>query len=425
MKTHGRGQQAARSHTPWGPWGTHSEAPHRAVRPFCTLVGMWTLLHTLDLEPETPEGETGQSSLSHCRKTRPGVGGGRGCFSRGVRTYLSPESLGSHPGHCPHPSQQPVQDRKLLTPPPPTPRPPEFAEKASEAAGLGIRSPRYRPPAVRAGPSALRCPPRGPVCWEPAGQAWAPPPVPAPPRQGWASGLLLSDGVTGIGGPAREALSTDGGPRAGACSLFLSLPSEMAAPLLCNSQATQTGTANQSTRSRLEATEVGFKHRVSVTPQSARPKLEEAAASPPPASGSRQNVPPASNGTDGLPVTPAGRSRAGGCHGRPSTRCAPGSTRPEAGLWQTRGHAGGGPVKTRGICCQRTSTHLGGSQAHPPAPRGPQARPPPALTATAFSDCTMIQWISSNSLPVTSLPRVLSKYSRRLLTVHLPPWMWL
>lgn len=48
-----------------------------------------------------------------------------------------------------------------------------------------------------------------------------------------------------------------------------------------------------------------------------------------------------------------------------------------------------------------------------------------ALTATAFRDCTMIQWISSNNLLVTSFPRVLSRYRRKLLTVHLPPWIWL
>lgn len=47
------------------------------------------------------------------------------------------------------------------------------------------------------------------------------------------------------------------------------------------------------------------------------------------------------------------------------------------------------------------------------------------LTATAFSDCTTIQWIWSNSRLVTSFPLVLSRYKRRLLTVHFPPWTWL
>lgn len=50
---------------------------------------------------------------------------------------------------------------------------------------------------------------------------------------------------------------------------------------------------------------------------------------------------------------------------------------------------------------------------------------PQPLTATAFNDCTTIQWIWSKSRLVTSFPLVLSRYRRRLLTVHLPPCTWL
>ena len=188
----------------------------------------------LDLEPKTPEGDTGQSSLTHWRKTRLG---GQRLVSQGSQwARISPES-GPTPATAHTTVPAACAGQEVASSPSPHPtvsRFPRDGLRGSE--GLGIHPPRDVPPTLRAGPSALRCHTHWAGLLGAPSAGLGPNACPrASPLRGRASVLLLSRGVMSIWEPTREARGTAARAPV-ACCLFLPVPSKPAAHLLRHSK---------------------------------------------------------------------------------------------------------------------------------------------------------------------------------------------
>lgn len=203
------------------------------MRPSHTLAGVWTLLQTLDLEPKTPEGDTGQSSLTHWRKTRLGR---QRLVSQGSQWARILPGSGPTPAtaHTTVPAARAGQE--VASSPGPHPTVSRFPRDGLRGSEGLEHPPRDVPPTLWAGPSALGHHTHWACLLGAPSAGLGPNACPrASPFWGRASLLLLSHGVMSIWEPTCEARGTAARAPVACCS-FLPVPSKPAAHLLRHSK---------------------------------------------------------------------------------------------------------------------------------------------------------------------------------------------